>query len=1169
MTSPFLLPAITLLVASSVIAIPGHSDIHHHHSHRVRNVGPSNTNLISYHPPSVFKTFGVNGAGLSSTGTLEEVAKSFLCDQLGVTVDALTRHAGHSNDGVSYEYFAQTINGLIVANAVANVAIKDGKVVSYGASLIKPKNVAAKEPTLNWERAILWAEEAVGGKWNQGPTKLQVRQSVNICAFTKALLRQYTGLKDNSWKQLYIDAHNGKVRNVVDFVAEHSYRVVPLNFQDPTQKYEIVHEPADYSVSQSGWHYTGGKDTTQTSGNNAIVYKYCRPNLSPPYIDELNCVNTTTQSSPDNNYEYPQNPDKEPTNDQNINAARVNAFYIVNAMHDITYHYGFTENAYNFQNDNFGKGGKGEDRIQVSVQDGSGAENANFATPPDGQPGQMRMFLWVSTALIRDSALQNDIVVHEFTHGVSNRMTGGGTGGCLQATEASGLGEGWSDAMADITEVKTNPIPDFTTGSYVMNTKTGARSYPYSTDKKTNPLTYSSLVTKKEVHQIGEVWATMLHELLAALVEKYGFSDDLGSSSSEMKDYSHLMIDGFQLQPCNPTFISARDAIIQADACRYGGENKCLIWKAFAKRGLGMGAKEGAHSHTGARRHTHRSRSVGPNGVNLVSYHPPSVFETYGIDGAGSTASRPTPEELAKSFLMEKLGVPADSLSRHSGYTSDVVSYEYFYQVINGIPISNAVANVAIKDGKVVSYGASFIKPRNVASRVPTLALDRAIALAEEITSGKWNQQPAGLKYTLGDDGSCYLTYAVQVQGISDGSWKQLFIDAHDGQVRNTVDFVADASYQVVPLDHQDPTQSYTIVKDPQDKVASPHGWYSKSLLSKPDTSGNNVASYKGSLLATTSQSASYQYHYPYDPNQEPDTQQNVNAAVVNAFYVVNAMHDLTYKFGFTEKAFNFQNDNFGKGGKELDRVLVSVQDASGMNNANFATPPDGASGQMRMYLWDRTTPKRDGALENDIIVHEFTHGVSNRMTGGGTGDCLSTTESGGMGEGWSDAMADITEAKTEPIPDFTLGSYVTNNPKGIRSYPYSTDMNVNPLTYSILNTRNEDPVVVVHAIGELWALMLHELLAALVDKCGLDTKLDPSTEAGNSVLLHLMMDGLATQPCNPTFISARDAIIQADANRYKGKYKCTIWKAFAKRGLGKNAKAGVYQDDNNVPYDC
>lgn len=82
----------------------------------------------------------------------------------------------------------------------------------------------------------------------------------------------------------------------------------------------------------------------------------------------------------------------------------------------------------------------------------------------------------------------------------------------------------------------------------------------------------------------------------------------------------------------------------------------------------------------------------------------------------------------------------------------------------------------------------------------------------------------------------------------------------------------------------------------------------------------------------------------------------------------------------------------------------------------------------------------RDGALENDIVSHENTHGVTNRMTGGGTGRCLQTTEAGGMGEGWSDTMAIWLEQNSAAVPDFVLGQYVTNNPAGIRTHPYSTN---------------------------------------------------------------------------------------------------------------------------------
>jgi extracellular elastinolytic metalloproteinase len=53
------------------------------------------------------------------------------------------------------------------------------------------------------------------------------------------------------------------------------------------------------------------------------------------------------------------------------------------------------------------------------------------------------------------------------------------------------------------------------------------------------------------------------------------------------------------------------------------------------------------------------------------------------------------------------------------------------------------------------------------------------------------------------------------------------------------------------------------------------------------------------------------------------------------------------------------------------------------------------------VYLWDLSTPKRDGSIENDVPIHEYTHGISNRLTGGSAqGNCLGDTISGGMGEG-------------------------------------------------------------------------------------------------------------------------------------------------------------------------
>ncbi|KAG8773460.1 hypothetical protein FRC12_002524 [Ceratobasidium sp. 428] len=162
--------------------------------------------------------------------------------------------------------------------------------------------------------------------------------------------------------------------------------------------------------------------------------------------------------------------------------------------------------------------------------------------------------------------------------------------------------------------------------------------------------------------------------------------------------------------------------------------------------------------------------------------------------------------------------------------------------------------------------------------------------------------------------------------------------------------------------------------------------------------------------------------------------------------------------------------------------------------------------------------------------------------------------------------MADWTEQESaaDAQADFTMGSYVVNKAAGIRSYPYSTSKTTNPLTYGALATRNE-----VHAIGEVWANIWHEMYSALVSKYGFSTnKNDPTGTAGNIVALHLFIDSLKLQPCNPTFRSARDAIIQADANRYGGANKCLLWQAFAKRGLGTGATA-TRADSTTVPSGC
>ncbi|KAF9486175.1 hypothetical protein BDN70DRAFT_916399 [Pholiota conissans] len=564
---------------------------------------------------------------------------------------------------------------------------------------------------------------------------------------------------------------------------------------------------------------------------------------------------------------------------------------------------------------------------------------------------------------------------------------------------------------------------------------------------------------------------------------------------------------------------------------------------------------------------THRARSLA-NNVNIEVFNPPSTFETFdtGITHPLFKRSAFTLSDSAKAFVHSRLAVDPSAVTFHSGFSGEVAQHAFLKQTHDGVPFANAVANVAFnKDEKVVAFGSSFVTPKSIASSKPTITVDQAIATAETVIGGKFNDFPPTVEFFVKPDNTVVLTHVVQIRDEDAGIWVEAFVDAHENKLVSIVDFVTKASYLVLPIQKEILTQGFETLVDPADPLSSPFGWHSTGGANSTTTAGNNAVAFKGSQTSVTTQSsAPLNFIFTQNPSAAPTTQANLDAARTNAFYIVNSIHDITYRYGFTEAAFNFQTNNNGKGGAGNDRVTISVQSTAGTDNADFSTPADGSSGAMRMFLWDLTSPERDGALENDIVSHEMTHGVTNRMTGGGTGRCLQTTEAGGMGEGWSDTMANWLEKTSAAVPDYVLGQYVINDPAGIRSHPYSTSATVNPLRYSSLKTLTE-----VHDIGEVWANILHNVYAALVGAHGWSatSRTDPTTSEGNVVFMHLFIDSLPLQPCNPTFLTARNAWIQADVNRFGGANKCILWTAFASRGLGVNA--ANHNDDTSVPAGC
>lgn len=191
-----------------------------------------------------------------------------------------------------------------------------------------------------------------------------------------------------------------------------------------------------------------------------------------------------------------------------------------------------------------------------------------------------------------------------------------------------------------------------------------------------------------------------------------------------------------------------------------------------------------------------------------------------------------------------------------------------------------------------------------------------------------------------------------------------------------------------------------------------------------------------------------------------------------------------------------------------------------------------------------------DGDFDNGIIAHEYGHGISTRLSG----NCLGGSEQ--QGEGWSDWFWLMMQIKPGDTKNDArgIGTFATTEPitgDGIRPYKYSTDMSVNPHTYASTNT-----AAVPHGIGSVWAVILWDLAWNYIDKYGYDSNIYTGT-GGNNKVMRLVLDAIKLDGCNPTFITARDAIIAADQATTGGENFCLIWKTFARRGVGVNATSG------------
>lgn len=716
----------------------------------------------------------------------------------------VTDHYTSRHNGVTHLYFRQAHQGIGIFQANVNINLtSSGKVINMGVAC--EPGIANRINTVSSSLSPQDAIMAVATVYNlgvpigvtltkpaEGRDLNQVFSGGNISQTDIPLRLMYVAEPDEKairlcwdlsilpmgnahWWSIRLDAQTGEILSVIDWTntcefgpedGEHLHDHGPLTtveeeldlfapaplavaplppsntytvFADPVESPShgirtAVTNPWNLTASPFGWHDTNGAagpESTETRGNNVNSQEDQNGN---------NGVGNAPDGGPTLEFNFPLNLNAAPATYED--AALTNLFFWNNRIHDVLYIYGFDEVSGNFQENNYGNGGAASDRVNADGQDGSGLNNANFGTPPDGNNPRMQMFLWAAnastffevnspaviagsyngveagfgpgltttpvtgnltlvddgtgspnegcnaltngaavngnialidrgncqfvqkvinaqntgatacvicnnvagapfamggtnaaitipsimiseadcnlikaqlgggvnvslsnsgSAFQKDGDFDNGIIAHEYGHGVSNRLVGGPSNtSCLSNDEH--MGEGWSDWIGLVMTIEPGDASGNGRGigTYAISQPPsggGIRPAPYSTNMAINPFTYGDIQNTGVIsrpHGVGFLWCTMIWDMTWDFIDLYGFDPDLDAGTGGNNIAMQLVMDGMKLLNCSPGMEDGRDAILQADTVLYGGLHGCLIWQAFARRGMGLSASQGS-----------------------------------------------------------------------------------------------------------------------------------------------------------------------------------------------------------------------------------------------------------------------------------------------------------------------------------------------------------------------------------------------------------------------------------------------------------------------------------------------------------------------------------------------------------------------------------------------